>query len=75
MFDKKSVAWFLLITFGLTWGVEGVLLVRGVSFERIPPILLQYAVAALVLAPAIGASSPVKSSCARVCGFQRHVCA
>jgi membrane protease YdiL (CAAX protease family) len=54
-FDKKSVGWFLLVTFGITWGVEGVLLARGVSFKRIPPILLQYAVAALMWAPAIGA--------------------
>jgi uncharacterized protein len=54
-FDAHAVSWFLLITFGLTWGVEGVLLVRGVSFERIPPVFLGYIVAALMWTPAIGA--------------------
>ncbi len=55
VFDKRSIAWFLLVTFGITWGIEGILLARGVSFKRIPPLLFQYAVAALMWAPAIGA--------------------
>ena len=44
----------MLITFGLTWGVEGVLLARGFSFERNTPIL-PYTVALLMWAPTIGA--------------------
>ncbi len=55
MFDKKSVGWFLLVTFGLTWGIEGVMLARGVSFERIPPLFFQYVVAGLMWAPTLGA--------------------
>jgi hypothetical protein len=29
MLDKKAIAWFLLITFGLTWGIEGALWASG----------------------------------------------
>lgn len=53
--DIKGIAWFLCITFGITWTVEGVLLVRGVSFERVPPLFLGYVLAGLMWAPAIGA--------------------
>jgi membrane protease YdiL (CAAX protease family) len=55
MFDKKSVFWFLLVTFGLTWGIEAIPLARGVSFERIPSFFIQYMVAALMWAPTAGA--------------------
>jgi uncharacterized protein len=53
--DKKSLGWFLIITFGLTWGIEGVMLARGVSFAPIPPLAAQYIVASLMWAPALGA--------------------
>jgi len=56
MYDKRAVGWFLVITFGITWGVEGVLLAGGVSFEHVPPVFLGYAVAALMWAPAVGAA-------------------
>lgn len=55
MLDKKSVAWFLMVTFGITWGIEGVMLAQGVSFERIPPIFFGYIVAGLMWAPTLGA--------------------
>lgn len=53
--DKRSTGCFLLVTFGLTWGVEGAMLAQGVSFERVPPLLAQGAVAGLMWAPALGA--------------------
>ncbi|MFN8442828.1 MAG: CPBP family intramembrane glutamic endopeptidase [Caldilineaceae bacterium] len=52
----KALLWFLIITFGLTWGVEGVMLASGFSFLGVPPILAQYLVAGLMWAPAIGAA-------------------
>lgn len=55
MFDKKAVGWFLVVTFALTWGVEGIALASDVSFDRIPPFFFQYMVAAIMWAPAIGA--------------------
>lgn len=55
MFDKKSVGWFLFITFALTWGIEGIVLASGVSFDRFPPLFFQYAVAGLMWAPTLGA--------------------
>jgi len=55
MFDKKAIAWFLLVTFGLTWGIECAVLASGVSFARIPPLFFQYMVAGLMWAPTIGA--------------------
>lgn len=53
--SKKAILWFLLITFGLTWGVEGWMLASGVSFLGVPPILAQYMIAGLMWAPTIGA--------------------
>jgi uncharacterized protein len=55
-FDKESILAFLLITFGITWGAEGIMLARGVSFLNAPPIMTQYIVALLMWAPAIGAA-------------------
>ncbi len=54
-FDQKGVLSFLLITFGLTWGAEGIMLTRGVSFIDAPPVMMQYVVTLLMFAPAIGA--------------------
>jgi uncharacterized protein len=51
----KGIASFLVITFGITWTVEGVLLLRGVSFERVPPLFLGYLLAGLMWAPTVGA--------------------
>lgn len=54
--QAKVLFWFLVITFGLTWGVEGVMLASGFSFVGVPPILAQYLVAGLMWAPALGAA-------------------
>jgi hypothetical protein len=56
MLDTKAILWFLAITFGLTWGIEGAMLASGMSFEFVPPPLLQYVVAGLMWAPAMGAA-------------------
>lgn len=53
--EIKGIVWFLVITFGITWTVEGVLLMRGVSFERVPPVFLGYLLAGLMWAPTVGA--------------------
>lgn len=53
--NRKAIIWFLLITFGITWGVEGIMLASGVSFLGVPPILAQYMIAGLMWAPTIGA--------------------
>jgi hypothetical protein len=55
--SKRALFWFLLITFGLTWGAEGIMLVNGTSFINVPPILAQYVVAGLMWAPTVGAVS------------------
>jgi uncharacterized protein len=54
--ERSGIVWFLAITFGLTWGIEGLMLAKGVSFTRIPPAFAQYIVAGLMWAPAIGAA-------------------
>lgn len=53
--STKAIFWFLFITFGLTWGIEGIMLANGVSFSGAPPILAQYMIAGLMWAPAIAA--------------------
>ncbi len=55
MVDKRAIFWFLFVTFGITYAVEGGLLLSGVSFTLVPPIFFQYAVAVLMWAPTVGA--------------------
>ncbi len=54
--DKKGIFWFLLITFGLTWGLE-FLMIFGwhVSFVGTPPMQAQLIVAAVMFTPALAA--------------------
>ncbi len=54
--DKKGVFWFLLLTFGITWGIELAMILRWhVSFVGIPPFQAQFIVAAVMFAPALAA--------------------
>lgn len=58
-----SILWYLGITFVITWGVEGVLIARGVSFVGFPPQYAQLVVASVMWVPALGAFLA-----ARICG-------
>ncbi len=54
--DRKGIAAFLLITFGVTWGVEILLIAGGARFELTRPTTsMVWVVGLLMLAPALAA--------------------
>lgn len=55
MIDRKGIFTFLLITFGITYLVEGIMFLAGFRVTAIPAIGGQLAVAAVMWAPAVAA--------------------
>jgi len=55
MVDRKGIFTFLLITFGITYLVEGIMYLAGFRVTAIPAIGGQLAVAAVMWAPAVAA--------------------
>ncbi len=53
--DWRGVGWFLAITFGLTYLVEGVLILSGFRFGPVSELYGQLVVAAVMWAPAVAA--------------------
>jgi len=53
--DRKGIGVFLLITFGLTYAVEGALALAGIRWEGIPPLVGQYLIIAVMWVPALAA--------------------
>jgi hypothetical protein len=53
--DRKGIFSFLLITFLLTYTVEGILILSGFRWENIPPLIGQYVIAAVMWVPAVAA--------------------
>lgn len=51
----SGIAWFLGITFAITWLVEGLMIAGGLRFEGAPPVYAQLIVSGLMWAPALGA--------------------
>lgn len=51
----KKIVVFLAITFGITWAVEAVLIIRGVSFKGAVPQYAQFVISSVMWAPALGA--------------------
>ena len=58
--DRKGIASFLLITFALTYAIEGALALAGFSWEGIPPILGQYIIAGVMWVPALATVLTIK---------------
>lgn len=52
MIDRKGIFWFLLITFGITYLLEGILALSGVRIGQVPAPVLQYTVMAAMWVPA-----------------------
>ncbi|MFO0985148.1 MAG: CPBP family intramembrane glutamic endopeptidase [Planctomycetota bacterium] len=55
MRDRRAVLVFLLITFALTFGIEGVMLARGFSLAHFPPLFAQLVILSVMWVP--GASA------------------
>lgn len=58
--DLKGIASFLLITFSLTYLIEGVLALNGFRWEGVPPILGQYIIAGVMWIPAAATVFTIK---------------
>lgn len=58
--DRKGIASFLLITFSLTYIIEGLLAYNGFRWEGVPPILGQYVIAGVMWVPAAAALLSIK---------------
>ncbi len=55
MVNWRGIGWYLLITMGLTWAIEGVMIAQGVRFDGAPPIYAQLVVAGVMWVPALTA--------------------
>jgi membrane protease YdiL (CAAX protease family) len=60
MIDRKGIASFLLITFGLTYALEIGLVLAGFRWEGIPPLIGQYLVAGVMWVPALATLVTIK---------------
>lgn len=58
--DKKGIASFLIITFGLTYAIEGALVAAGFRFSAVPAISAQLIVAGVMWVPALATVITVK---------------
>jgi hypothetical protein len=58
--DRKGIVSFLLITFAVTYAIEGALALGGFRWEGIPPILGQYVIAAVMWVPALATVLTIK---------------
>jgi len=52
MLNRKGILSFLLITFGITYGIEFILILNGVRFDPMTQTQAQLVVAALMWVPA-----------------------
>ncbi len=55
MLDRRGLTAYLLLTFGLTYAVDGLLIAAGFRITDLPPIIGQLAVAATMWIPALAA--------------------
>jgi hypothetical protein len=60
MIDRKGITSYLLITFGITYAIEGALALAGFRWNAVPPILGQYVIAGVMWTPALATVITVK---------------
>jgi len=53
MIDRKGLLSYLAITFGITYTIEGALILAGFRVEGIPPLYGQYVIAGVMWVPAL----------------------
>lgn len=58
--DRRGIASFLLITFALTYAIEGALALSGFNIEGVPPLFGQYIIAGVMWVPALAAILTIK---------------
>lgn len=60
MIDRKGIISFLAINFGITYAIEGILILTGLSFRGVPPIFGQYIIAGVMWVPTIATVLTIK---------------
>jgi len=53
MLDRKGITAYLIITFGITYAIEGLLVLAGFRWEGLPPLVGQYVIAVVMWVPAL----------------------
>jgi hypothetical protein len=60
MVDRKGVISFLVITFGITYAIEGMLILAGFRMTEIPPLYGQFIIAGVMWVPALATVLTIK---------------
>lgn len=60
MIDRKGIVSFLVITFGITYAIEGALILAGFRVTEIPPLYGQFIIAGVMWVPALATVLTVK---------------
>ena len=60
MIDRKGIISFLVITFGITYTIEGAMILAGFRLTKLPPLYGQWIVAGAMWVPTIAAALTIK---------------
>ena len=60
MVDRKGIVSFLVITFGITYAIEGMLILAGFRIAEIPPLYGQFIIAGVMWVPALATVLTIK---------------
>lgn len=60
MIDRKGIISFLIINFGITYAIEGILISTGFRLTRVPPIFGQFVIAGVMWVPTIATVVTIK---------------
>ncbi len=60
MIDRKGIISFLIITFGITYAIEGTMIVAGFRLTRIPPLYGPLIIAGVMWVPAVATVLTIK---------------
>ncbi len=60
MIDRKGIISFLILTFGITYAIEGVLILSGFRVTSVPALYGQYIIAGVMWVPAVATALTIK---------------
>ena len=61
MLDRKGIISFLIIAFGITYAIEGTLILAGFRLTGVPPLYGQFIIAGVMWVPAVATVLTIKS--------------
>jgi hypothetical protein len=60
MIDRKGIISYLIITFGITYAIEGALILAGFRLTGVPPLYGQLVIAGVMWVPAVATVFTIK---------------